>query len=370
MIHSSISSNPISHYFTWKDLTIEPYRKAGEYFDKFLDTIFTSPLSTKDRFINGFKYAGLTTLFAFPVINIICRIVQVILFHSDEASTHHHEEHHDTSASQAPQKTKTKRKINAAILETLQDQTKDDEKMKQSINSLSILANQIRIGKGKVHLEHCYDLHEIHNHLTRLARYIGTYQPDNKEACLEFFKGMENALLYFPNGIIHHMNLSRERFLLDYPSHTFQVVTTLSNHLTEQEVEEIEAIEKESFSNPLSKRSIRNFARTEGNALILAKVENQIVGALMYNDGYISSVARRADAVMGVGNSLFQRLKEHLKEAPPERTRLEVRVSNVAAISLYQRFGFEIKSCRRNYYSYPTEDAHVMTANGTLTNPV
>lgn len=39
---------------------------------------------------------------------------------------------------------------------------------------------------------------------------------------------------------------------------------------------------------------------------------------------------------------------------------LEVRVSNVVAITLYQRYGFEIVTTRKNYYQDTNEDAYLM----------
>lgn len=39
---------------------------------------------------------------------------------------------------------------------------------------------------------------------------------------------------------------------------------------------------------------------------------------------------------------------------------LEVRKSNVPAINLYKKFGFEEINRRKNYYSNPTEDAIIM----------
>lgn len=40
---------------------------------------------------------------------------------------------------------------------------------------------------------------------------------------------------------------------------------------------------------------------------------------------------------------------------------LEVRVSNAAAIALYERFGFSQVGRRRDFYENPTEDAFIMT---------
>ena len=40
---------------------------------------------------------------------------------------------------------------------------------------------------------------------------------------------------------------------------------------------------------------------------------------------------------------------------------LEVRISNIPAISLYRRLGFTVKGVRKSYYSEPTEDAYIMS---------
>jgi ribosomal-protein-alanine N-acetyltransferase len=40
---------------------------------------------------------------------------------------------------------------------------------------------------------------------------------------------------------------------------------------------------------------------------------------------------------------------------------LEVRVSNEAAIKLYEKFGFQKVGTRPNFYREPRENAHIMT---------
>lgn len=40
---------------------------------------------------------------------------------------------------------------------------------------------------------------------------------------------------------------------------------------------------------------------------------------------------------------------------------LEVRVSNIAAIKLYEKSGFVSQGIRKGFYSHPTEDANIMT---------
>ena len=47
------------------------------------------------------------------------------------------------------------------------------------------------------------------------------------------------------------------------------------------------------------------------------------------------------------------------------RATLEVRRSNQAALRLYERFGFEIRGIRPNYYTQPVEDALVLWSHNS-----
>ena len=53
-------------------------------------------------------------------------------------------------------------------------------------------------------------------------------------------------------------------------------------------------------------------------------------------------------------------LMERILAEPYDRIILEVRESNVKAIGLYEKFGFEKYARRREYYSNPAEDAIIM----------
>lgn len=61
---------------------------------------------------------------------------------------------------------------------------------------------------------------------------------------------------------------------------------------------------------------------------------------------------------LGIGRKLFERLFEDLPEA--ERTVLEVRESNAAAIGLYKSLGFVQAGIRKGLYSHPDENGLVM----------
>lgn len=62
-----------------------------------------------------------------------------------------------------------------------------------------------------------------------------------------------------------------------------------------------------------------------------------------------------------VGTALLEAVLAHGQGRGARRALLEVRASNVAAQTLYRRYGFEATGVRKSYYSHPIEDAVSMT---------
>jgi ribosomal-protein-alanine N-acetyltransferase len=62
----------------------------------------------------------------------------------------------------------------------------------------------------------------------------------------------------------------------------------------------------------------------------------------------------------GLGQAMLYSLLKTAWERGSERATLEVRVSNQAAISLYQKFGFKTAGRRRRYYKDNNEDALIL----------
>lgn len=101
------------------------------------------------------------------------------------------------------------------------------------------------------------------------------------------------------------------------------------------------------------------------NGIVLYAVENEVVTGLICgyfaaDEAEITSVAvspkNRRNGIAG------QLMKAYLT-ALPEITNsifLEVRESNSPAIGLYEKYGFEKISIRKNFYSFPDENAVVM----------
>jgi len=69
----------------------------------------------------------------------------------------------------------------------------------------------------------------------------------------------------------------------------------------------------------------------------------------------------------GVGNILMQSMLEYAQENAINTIYLEVRESNAAAISLYEKHGFAKTGLRKNYYDTPVEGAVIMTRRTFVT---
>jgi ribosomal-protein-alanine N-acetyltransferase len=95
------------------------------------------------------------------------------------------------------------------------------------------------------------------------------------------------------------------------------------------------------------------------------KREPQIVGYaglwVVAGEGHITNVAVDPDfRRQGVAIMLLLKLLETAREKGAKRFTLEVRRSNEAAITLYERFGFRVVGYRPGYYADNNEDAAIM----------
>ena len=66
----------------------------------------------------------------------------------------------------------------------------------------------------------------------------------------------------------------------------------------------------------------------------------------------------------GLGQALLYSLLKAANDLGLERATLEVRISNLGAISLYQKFGFKTAGRRPKYYQDNGEDALILWLNG------
>ncbi|MCD8018853.1 MAG: ribosomal protein S18-alanine N-acetyltransferase [Clostridiales bacterium] len=112
-------------------------------------------------------------------------------------------------------------------------------------------------------------------------------------------------------------------------------------YMTEQDCKEVQALLQQCFSVPWSESSIMDMFRTDGYVNLVARQETTIVGYIG-----IKSVLDEADIInvavspawrrKGIGEKLLERLLELAQRRKITRIFLEVRVSNLAAITLYE----------------------------------
>jgi ribosomal-protein-alanine N-acetyltransferase len=137
--------------------------------------------------------------------------------------------------------------------------------------------------------------------------------------------------------------------------------------LGQRDLEAIDRIERRSYPTPWS-RSMFASELAKPSSVSLGAVEaetGELVGYLVisrYVDAWhVMNVAvvpeRRRQ---GIASALFDRLFEVTGNDGRRGYTLEVRISNEAAIKLYERLGFQSRGVRRGYYTDNREDALIM----------
>ena len=140
-----------------------------------------------------------------------------------------------------------------------------------------------------------------------------------------------------------------------------QVTVSVANI---DDVKDIANIENNSFSTPWSEKAIRE-SMDAGTIFYVACLNNKIVGYMglskIVGEGYVTNIAVLPEyRRLGIGEKILGYVIDNTK-AELEFISLEVRVSNIAAISLYEKFGFERTGLRKRFYTNPQEDAIIMT---------
>lgn len=136
--------------------------------------------------------------------------------------------------------------------------------------------------------------------------------------------------------------------------------------MTESDVKAIAEIEKECFSKPWSEDGIREELTNESARFFVFKKNGETAGYMgmhiVLDECYIANVAvLPSHRRQGIGEKLISYGESIAEKEGCVFITLEVRVSNSAAIALYEKSGFEKIGERKNFYSDPTENALIMT---------
>ncbi|MGE0407743.1 MAG: GNAT family N-acetyltransferase [Amphiplicatus sp.] len=121
----------------------------------------------------------------------------------------------------------------------------------------------------------------------------------------------------------------------------------------------VDAIERSSFNavDCFAKRNLKRLLASDSADLLLAECEGRPAGyvLLLFRKGAkaarLYSLATAPDARgKGVGPALVEAAAARAIKRGCDRLRLEVRLSNAAAIGLYERAGFQTLKMTPNYY--------------------
>lgn len=135
--------------------------------------------------------------------------------------------------------------------------------------------------------------------------------------------------------------------------------------LRKEDISAVSRLEKETFSMPWPAESFLRMLEKEDTAYFVAEEEGRILGGcgllLIAGEGNITNVAVLPEARRrGVATGLLTYLMSEGDRAGLTAYTLEVRVSNEAAIALYEKLGFVSEGIRPNFYEKPREDAMIM----------
>lgn len=138
--------------------------------------------------------------------------------------------------------------------------------------------------------------------------------------------------------------------------------------MREEDLPAVRTIEALSFSNPWSDNTFRGEIQNtpvSSPLVVVRRPGDEVVAYVVFwqirDDVQINNIAvHPASRGLGLGEALMRFAIAKVRAAGAEFMTLEVRQSNVAAVALYKKLGFEILGTRKNYYTRPDEDACVM----------
>ncbi len=138
---------------------------------------------------------------------------------------------------------------------------------------------------------------------------------------------------------------------------------------TREDIQRIAEIEKRCFSTPWSEQAFSSQIDVESVFACLT-VDGEIAGYAIIDTQILPESELYNIAVApeyrgkGFSKLLMDYVLEKARVRGAETVLLEVRASNAAAIGLYEKYGFSQIGMRKGYYSFPKEDAVLMSRAG------
>lgn len=134
---------------------------------------------------------------------------------------------------------------------------------------------------------------------------------------------------------------------------------------TLDDIAETAALQERCSTAPWSETSLLTYFMRDDTLMLVSEENARITGfaaiLMAQPDSDVLDITVSEDVRRrGIGEKLLTALCEGSAERGVKTVYLEVRASNVPAISLYIKAGFKEIGVRKNYYSDPKEDGYVM----------
>lgn len=135
--------------------------------------------------------------------------------------------------------------------------------------------------------------------------------------------------------------------------------------MIQTDLDAVNEIEIQAFQDPWSRQDFINELESNPYSCIYVKEINGEVVAyvdlwIAYENAEIANIAVKKEFLhQGIASELIQYCLQKIQQSKCENFTLEVRVSNINAIKLYEKFGFQTVSKRKKYYA-DGEDAYLM----------
>ncbi len=140
----------------------------------------------------------------------------------------------------------------------------------------------------------------------------------------------------------------------------------ITDTLKEQYIDSIDEINRLSFNDGWSRNLIEQDMVNPNSYYVVAVDNGKAVAyggiTVIAGEANVTNIATHPERRReGIGSCLLDKLIEYCKDNNLLLITLEVRKSNIPAISLYSGKGFSVEGERKRYYSDTGEDALIMT---------
>jgi len=136
--------------------------------------------------------------------------------------------------------------------------------------------------------------------------------------------------------------------------------------MSKEDIKTVAELERACFSAPWSEKALLDELHNPLARFLVYEINGSIVGYIgafeICGECYIANICVLPEfRRRGIANALLNAAESGARERKCELITLEVRVSNKAAIELYEKNGYNIVGERRGFYSSPIENAYIMT---------